>query len=361
MRRAPPGAVDEEHIRPLRAEHADALETLLYVSAGQFGVRRQHLQQLAEPLLPLLAVRADERVHTEDVHLVVVRQGGLLLHPLAQPVVVDDMIAAHEPRQVEGLAGRIEGHRALPGVLAHALGGHVLIAGEDDVRPDLVGDHIDVVLFHQLHVALHLPALPDAPAGVVRRAEDGRVYVLGDDAPLHVLEVHAPDAAGVPHQRAEHHLVAVVGQRAGEADVGRRVQQHLVPARAEHVQRAHHAAEDAVFIAYVLFPEAGDAVAPLLPADDGGKILLPRLEIAVERVLRALDDGRGYRGGGGEVHVRYPHGDGVEALARGVRHPPAGHGADALHGERIPAAAVYDGCKVVLHGCTWPFFCLRPL
>ena len=70
-------------------------------------------------------------------------------------------------RQVEGLGGGVEGGSAHPGVLTDGLGGDVLVAGEDDVRPDLVGYDVDIILFVQYHGLFQLPPLPDAAAGAV--------------------------------------------------------------------------------------------------------------------------------------------------------------------------------------------------
>ena len=79
-----------------------------------------------------------ERMHGEHVHRVVVALGTTRHHAIAQVVVVDDVIAAHEARQVEGLGRRVDGHGAIAGVLAHALRRDVLVARQDDVAPDLV-------------------------------------------------------------------------------------------------------------------------------------------------------------------------------------------------------------------------------
>ena len=54
------------------------------------------------------------RIH---VHLVIMAQLGLLLHPLPEPLVIDDVVGAHQPRQVKGLRGRIDRDRPLPGIL----------------------------------------------------------------------------------------------------------------------------------------------------------------------------------------------------------------------------------------------------
>ena len=130
------------------------------------------------------------------------------------------MIAADETGKVEGLGGGVEGGSAHPGVLTDGLGRDVLVAGEDDVRPDLVGYDVDIILFVQLHGLFQLPPLPDAAAGVVGAAQDGGVDVLFGEVLFHVGVVHPPDAILVLHQRGVDDVIAVVGQAAGEADVG---------------------------------------------------------------------------------------------------------------------------------------------
>ena len=95
------------------------------------------------------------------------------------------------------------------------------------------------------------------------------------------------------------------------------MQQHLIPAGADAVQCADHAAQHAVFIADVLRLQAGDPVGLALPADDGIIISIRRGKVAVQRVLRPLQNGLLHAGGGGKVHICHPHGDGVKPLFRG--------------------------------------------
>lgn len=78
----------------------------------------------------------------------------------------------------------------------------------------------------------------------------------------------------------------------------------------------------------------GDAVAPLLPADDGVVVIIAGGEIAEEGVVHPLLDGLCNGGHRGEVHVRYPHGDDVKALFGGLGAVPAGWCAST--GRRCP-------------------------
>ena len=112
--------------------------------------------------------------------------------------------------------------------VAYLLRGDVLMAVEQDVRPDLVGDDVDVVLLEKRHCLFELPAFPYAAARVVRRAEDGGVDLVLHDAALHVLKVHAPDATLVKDKRTVDEVVAVSVADAREAHVGGGVYEHVV-------------------------------------------------------------------------------------------------------------------------------------
>ena len=111
-------------------------------------------------------------------------------------------------------------------------------------------------------------------------------------------------------------LVAVVGDTAGEADVGGAVQQHVVALPQEDVQSGDNAAQNAVLIADVLGLQI-NAVTGLLPVDDGVEVLLGLIEVAVVGLLGTLNDSGGNALIGGDVHVGDPHGDLGEALLNG--------------------------------------------
>ena len=168
------------------------------------------------------------------------------------------------------------------------------------------------------------------------------------DFALHILVIHAPDAVLVLDQGAVDDAVAVVGQRAREADVGGAVEQHLVAPGAEDVQGRDHAAQNAVLVADVLGFQTGHAVAGFVPADDGAEILLGGHEVAVGRVHGALDHGLGNGGDHGEIHVGHPHGDGIKA-GQGRAGGKAVGLADHIHDNGILAMSVHDGGKIVFH------------
>ena len=199
----------------------------------------------------------------------------------------------------------------------------------------------------ELHDRLDLPPLPDAARGVVGGAEQGGVDAVLHDLLFHVGQIQPPDTVLVQDQGAFHDMVARVGQRAHEAHVDGAVEQDVVSLGAKGAQSGEDTAQHAVLVADVLSLQPNNAVAGGLPAYDGVEILLAGVEVAEAGVMDALGHGSRHRGGGGEIHVGHPHGDGVEALT-GLTGGPAL--AQGIHGQGVLADAVQYGGKVVFHG-----------
>ena len=344
---APAGAVQEQHVGALGTADSDTLKMLCNVFAGVVHVAGDDGPQLVHPFVALVLIAADEGIHAQHIHGIVVAERGFLFHPVPEPGIVDDGVAAHQTCQVEGLAGGVHGYGAQLGILTDGLGGDVLVADADQVGPDLVGDDVDIVLFVDLHGLLDLPAFPDTAAGIMGGAENGGVDLVVHDLLLHIGEVHPPDAFLVDIEGGVDDVVAVVFQSVGEANVGGGVEQHIIAPGAEHVQSADHTAQDTVGIADVLGLQAFHTVAELVPADDGIVVFLPGGEVAIGRMLGPLDDGFGNGGHRGEVHVGHPHGDQVEALLGSGDGKSGGTG--GIHGNGIHAMTVHDGSEIVFH------------
>ena len=113
-------------------------------------------------------------------------------------------------------------------------------------------------------------------------------------------------------------------------------------------QRRHDTAQHTVFVADVLRCQALDAITATLPFDDAVEVLGARIEIAKHGVLGALNDVLLDRGHRGKVHVRYPHGDAVEALV-GCARSHTGNLTPGVNGDGVHAVAVDKRSKVVFH------------
>ena len=278
-------------------------------------------------------------MHGEDVHLVVVSLVGHGADAVAQCLVVDNVVAADQTRQVKRLARRVEGNRAHAGILAHRLRRDMPVPRQDDIGPNLVRDHHAIVLAIDVHGALDFVALPYAAAGIVRRAEHrGMDVVLGEFA-LHVLKVHAPHALVVELKRAVDNAIARGLDGLGKADVGGAVDQHRIARLDMRAQRRHDAAQHAVFVADMLRRQALDAIAAALPFDDAVEVLGARIEVAKHGVLGALNDVFLDRGHRGKVHIGHPHGNAVEALVGCVR-SHTGDLAPGVNGDGVHAVAI---------------------
>ena len=177
--------------------------------------------------------------------------------------------------------------------------------------------------------------------------------VLLFQMPLHIRIVHAPDPLVILYQGRVNQRIAVVPQSVGKPDIGGGVNQNLVAFGAEHVGQGHHAAQNAIYITNMLRGQSFHAVAAALPGADAVIVFVPGRKVAEKGMLQPLPYGLGNGGHRGEIHIRHPHGDQIEALLWGLG---AGAVLAQIHGQGIFSAAVINGCKIVFHG--FPSFCL---
>ena len=103
--RAITGAVEKDHIGSLRHGGLHPLPTPIDVLAGKTAVPLQHLQQLARPRFALPGIGADEGVHAQHVHLVVMRRCTVRRDAVAQVIAVNDVIAADEAARLNVFEG----------------------------------------------------------------------------------------------------------------------------------------------------------------------------------------------------------------------------------------------------------------
>ena len=355
---APFAAVQEEHVSAFRFRQLHSLKMFPDIAAGIAHIFRQHLAEFIHPFISLRLVGADEGMHAQHVHMIVLGAAGFPVDPVPQPGIIDDVIAAHQARQIKGLGGSVQGHRPQSGILADHLGGDVGMSFQDQIRPDLVGDHIHIIFPEQFHGPLQLPSLPDTAAGIVGRTEDGGVDPAFFQFLLHILIIHPPDPFFIPLQIGKLQMEPVVLQAVGKADVGRRVDQHMIPVGAEDLQGADHPAQNAVLISDMLRRQSGNAVAAGLPVYDPLKILLRRTEISEGRMFGSFNDMLLNGGHCGEIHIRHPHGDHGKSFfylhALDSQHSRF-HGPLHLQGDGVFSSPVHKCRKIVFHILTSPF------
>ena len=318
------------------------------IRAEVLDIAGKHLVELVHPLVALRLVGTDKRMHGEDIHFVVVGLVGHGAHAVAQRLVVDNVVAADQTRQVERLARRIEGNRAHAGILAHRLRRDMLMSQQDDIGPNLVRDHHAIVLAIDVHGALDLVTLPYATAGIVRRAEHRGMDVILGELVLHVLKVHTPHALVVELKRAVDNAIARGLNGLGKADVGGAMDQHRIAWLDIRAQRRHDTAQHAVFVADMLRCQALDAITAALPFDDAVEVLGARVKVAKHGVLGTLNDVLLDRGHRSEVHVGHPHGNAVESLVGCIR-SHTGDLTPRVNGDGVHAVAVDKRAKIVFH------------
>lgn len=101
--------------------------------AGVFVVRVDDAAHLVRPFFARGAVRTEQRVQREYVAVVIMADLALPHDAVAQVCIINNMVAADKPREGEGLARRVERHRALARVRGDGLRRNVLVSRHDDV------------------------------------------------------------------------------------------------------------------------------------------------------------------------------------------------------------------------------------
>jgi len=77
-------------------------------------------------------------VHGQNIHHIIMAQTGLLQNTIPPPAVVYNVIAANKSCQIKGFGWSVEGRCTLAGIFTDGLAGDMLMAIQDEVRPDLV-------------------------------------------------------------------------------------------------------------------------------------------------------------------------------------------------------------------------------
>ena len=234
----------------------------------------------------------------------------------AVPVVVENLLgvpvredhgAGLQARQVEGLGAGNAGDHVPGNLRREGSHGGMLLAVEDQVGVDLIGEEHHMVLHAQFRHAPQLLRRPDDAQGVVGIAQQEQIGAL--QLFLKVLPVHAPHAVLLNKAVFQHVAVPGLGHVV-ELGVHRRLDQHIAALRGEeldHGGNALHHTQAEAHEGRVDLP----AVAALLPVPDGGKVALRPGGIAPDALLgpggQGVDDGLG----GAEIHIRDPQRDDI--------------------------------------------------
>ena len=86
-----------------------------------FHIFCQHSFQLIRPFLTILTVGTDQSVHGKNIHIVIMRQRCLLVHPISKILVVYNMIGTDQSGKIERLGRRIHCNRSVFCILGNRL------------------------------------------------------------------------------------------------------------------------------------------------------------------------------------------------------------------------------------------------
>ena len=161
-------AVKIQHVGPLRLRHSDSLEVLRNVITGPGYVSGKNLTQLIHPLFSLRFIGADQRVHGENIHMIVAGKPRLLLDTVTQILAVNNMVRTDQSCQIEGFGRRVGCNDTVSCILRNALRRNMPMSLQYQIRPDFIGEDNAVVLSEHLHCLFNFFSFPHTSAGVVR-------------------------------------------------------------------------------------------------------------------------------------------------------------------------------------------------
>jgi len=239
---------------------------------------------------------------------------------------------AFEGGEVKGLAGGFEDDAIVDDfAIVEAGEGGVLAAFVDEVAVDFVDEEDDAAPGAEFADGGEFVVGPGVAGGVIGIAEDEGMGVVGDVA-VEGFEVEEVAAVGLFERDLLGEAVGG-GDVAEEAVVGGGEEEDFAAGGGEGAEGADDAGVDAVGEQESIGGD-GDAVAALVPIEDGLAEAIGDGEVAPILVLEAFLQGGGDDGGGTEVGIGDAHAgdDGVFAVAADLGVPFGGIGADAVVG-----------------------------
>ena len=158
------------------------------------------------------------------------------------------MIRTYQSGKVKRLGRGIDSYRSLFSIFADRLRRNMLIAAQNQIRPDLIRNHIHIMFSEQFHRLFQFPFFPHPAAGIVRRTKYRSVDLVFHDFFLHIFIIHAHNALFVLHQGGMYNRISVIFQTHGKANVGRGMKQYTVALRTQYIQCADNAPQNSVLI-----------------------------------------------------------------------------------------------------------------
>ena len=103
----------------------------------------------------------------------------------------------------------------------------MLISLQGQIRPYFIGDNNAVISCINVHCFFNFLTGPYTSAGIMGRAEYGKMNMILLQLFIHVFIIHTPDAFFVTDEVTVDDFAAVAFQGAGKADICGRMEQHL--------------------------------------------------------------------------------------------------------------------------------------
>ena len=132
------------------------------------------------------------------------------------------------------------------------------------------------------------------------------------DLRFHILIIHPVNALCILLQLTVYHLIAIVLQTGGKANICRAVQKDRIPWCRQALQCRKDPSEDTILIANILFFQSIYTISFLMPFDNFIKIGISRCKISVSRMFCTFNNGLRNRRHCRKVHIRHPHRDKIK-------------------------------------------------
>ena len=153
-----------------------------------------HLTQLIHPDRSFRAICPYQTVHTEHIHGIIMGFAALGLHPLPQILIINNVVGSYKPCQIKGLWRRIQSNGPFSGILIYHLQWDMMPSLQNNIWPDLIGNHHTIIGLVHFKSLLQLPLLPHTPTGIMRIAEYCQMNLVFLDPGIHIFKIHSPDS-----------------------------------------------------------------------------------------------------------------------------------------------------------------------